>query len=130
MSQTARHSSERTLRSHGSDEVSPDIPPPENKLFYPALDGFRAVAVLLVFSEHYEGEVHPLLSWGWAGVDLFFALSGFLITGILYDTRNTEHRFKNFYMRRALRILPLYYGVLLLAVITTPIFHWLWSKLT
>ena len=103
------------------------IPPSENKQFYPALDGLRAAAVLLVFWGHYEGGVHPLLSWGWAGVDVFFALSGFLITGILYDTRNTRHRFRNFYARRTLRIFPLYYAVLFLALLTTPIFHWLWN---
>ncbi len=103
------------------------IPPPENKQFYPALDGLRAVAVLLVFWGHYEVLFHPFMSWGWAGVDIFFALSGFLITGILYDTRDTAHRFRNFYARRTLRIFPLYYGVLVLALVTTPIFHWLWN---
>ena len=61
-------------------------------------------------------------------MDIFFVLSGFLITGILYDTRNAAHRFKIFYMRRTLRIFPLYYGVLLLALLTTPIFHWLWNS--
>ena len=88
----------------------------------------RAAAILIVFFGHYEASAHPLLSYGWAGVDLFFALSGFLITGILYDTRDTANRFQTFYMRRTLRIFPLYYGVLLAALLTTPIFHWLWSS--
>jgi peptidoglycan/LPS O-acetylase OafA/YrhL len=99
------------------------LPEPENKLRYPALDGLRGIAVLMVFYEHYL-TFKPGLRWGWAGVDIFFVLSGFLITGILYDTRNTEHRFRNFYMRRTLRIFPLYYGVLLVGLALDPIFHW------
>ena len=105
----------------------PGLPPPENRLFYPALDGLRAVAVLLVFWEHYFSVYFPSLNWGWTGVDIFFVLSGFLITGILYDTRDAPHRVRNFYMRRTLRIFPLYYGALLAALLTTPIFHWFWN---
>ena len=105
----------------------PGLPPPENHLFYPALDGLRAAAVLLVFWEHYFTAYFPSLNWGWTGVDIFFVLSGFLITGILFDTRDAPHRLRNFYMRRTLRIFPLYYGVLLAALLTTPIFHWFWN---
>jgi peptidoglycan/LPS O-acetylase OafA/YrhL len=117
------------LPSHDTPETSlaPDLPPPENKRFYPALNGLRAVAVLLVIFQHYVAPYHLTLNWGWTGVDIFFVLSGFLITGILYDTRDQAHRVRNFYMRRTLRIFPLYYAVLIGALLTTPIFHWLWN---
>ena len=93
--------------------------------FYPALDGYRAFAVLLVFSVHYLSNELPLLrNWGFMGVDIFFVLSGFLITGILYDSRHQAHRFRDFYARRVLRIFPLYYSVLLLMLLLWPIFRW------
>lgn len=95
---------------------------PENRAFYPALDGLRAIAFLLVFAQHYF-----TFPWGWSGVNIFFVLSGFLITGILFDSRNDPHRVRNFYVRRALRIFPLYYGVILVVVLLYPLFHWRWS---
>lgn len=93
------------------------------KNYYPALDGLRAVAALLVFFYHYAS-----LPFGWAGVDIFFVLSGFLITGILYDSRHATHRFRNFYVRRTLRIFPLYYGVFVILLALAPVFHWQWLK--
>lgn len=80
----------------------------DSKQHYPSLDGLRGVAVLSVVFFH-------VLKFrqGWMGVDLFFVLSGFLITSILLDTRSKPGYFRNFYIKRVLRIFPLYYGVLL-----------------
>ena len=90
-----------------------------------SLEGIRAYAFLLVFAVHFTGTNLNILSrWSWrapwllacqisyAAVPIFFALSGYLITGILVDTRSRESYFKTFYARRALRVLPLYYVTL------------------
>jgi peptidoglycan/LPS O-acetylase OafA/YrhL len=94
----------------------------------PALDGVRGVAVLMVFLVHYGGGakssnflLHTIgvsVQAGWSGVTLFFILSGFLISGIIWDVRKEQHYWRNFYMRRTLRIFPLYYASLLLVFIT------------
>jgi peptidoglycan/LPS O-acetylase OafA/YrhL len=76
----------------------------------------------MVFATHYLQ-----LPWGWAGVNIFFVLSGFLITGILYDARAQPRCIASFYLRRVLRIFPLYYGLMLLLVVLYPIFQWQWS---
>lgn len=74
------------------------------------LDGLRGVAVLAVISEHYLAWLPEMGSrYGWLGVDLFFVLSGFLITGILLELREKERYFSVFYARRALRIFPPYF---------------------
>jgi peptidoglycan/LPS O-acetylase OafA/YrhL len=96
--------------------------PPPGRAYFPSLDGLRAISFLGVFLWHYLA-----LPYGWAGVDVFFVLSGFLITGILYDTRDDTHRVRNFYIRRTLRIFPLYYGVLLAIFLLTPLMHWTWT---
>ena len=101
-----------------------------------ALDGVRGVAVLLVIMYHmgssmvYEFKFDNLLVYygarfSWVGVDLFFVLSGFLITGILYDSKGTEKYFTKFYARRSLRIFPLYY----LALISFLVLRHLWPEL-
>lgn len=85
----------------------------------PALDGLRGLAIIAVVAAHYFGEVpHGLrfLTAGWLGVELFFVLSGFLIGGILLDNGASANLFSVFYVRRALRIFPIYYLVLALVV--------------
>src|SRR5580704_19259125 len=83
----------------------------------PQLDAVRGVAILLVIF-HNASERFPRLHLqgvfanGWMGVDLFFVLSGFLITGILIDTKQSEGYLKDFYARRCLRIWPLYYSLI------------------
>lgn len=88
--------------------------------YIPELQGLRGLAVLAVVIYH----SHPRLEgtpfyraslWGWAGVNLFFVLSGFLITSILLESRSKPHYFRNFYGRRALRIWPVY--LLVLAIV-------------
>lgn len=97
-----------------------------------ALDGIRGLAALMVMFFHYWQSggwagVHMMARLGKAsiagqtGVDLFFVLSGFLITRILISTRTSTHYFTYFYVRRALRILPLYYLFLVLFLLVKPL---------
>jgi peptidoglycan/LPS O-acetylase OafA/YrhL len=87
----------------------------------PAMDGLRGIAVLAVMIFHFDlyGSVRAspviladrvilkVVQTGWIGADLFFVLSGFLITGILYDSAKGRHSFRSFYARRGLRTFPL-----------------------
>lgn len=122
--------SENLSHAHSVGEA-PRAPRPFSGRHIAALDGLRGLAILgvLLFKAS-EGFDQPD-SWiaaaiargfgaGWIGVDLFFVLSGFLITGILLDTRSNSHFFRNFYARRTLRIFPLYYGVLFLTFVVAP----------
>lgn len=118
----------------------------------PALDGVRGLAIFVVLFAHAAINVPPgpwpslagrlyftLCSFGWIGVDLFFVLSGFLITRILIEARQSPGYFRNFYARRSLRIFPLYYGVLAFLLVANVLggvspgsadgvdsFGWLW----
>lgn len=96
----------------------------------PALDGVRGAAILLVLFYHLVPAIpatdrlvrvlRSACGVGWTGVDLFFVLSGFLITGILLNTKGKPNYYRNFFARRALRLLPLYYGALLFFVYLLP----------
>lgn len=82
--------------------------------YVPALDGLRACSIMLVMAFHELGPATSIIGQklnGWAGVDLFFIISGFLITSILLKERDRDGDFslKNFYVRRWLRICPAYY---------------------
>jgi peptidoglycan/LPS O-acetylase OafA/YrhL len=91
----------------------------------PQLAAVRGLAVLLVLV--HNTNIYPSLHLGliaangWMGVDLFFVLSGFLITGILVDSKKSEGYFRNFYARRCLRIWPLYYSCLLFMFVIVPL---------
>ena len=95
------------------------------------LDGIRGLAIAAVIVHHTCWRIpasntlqlilNKVYFMGWAGVDLFFVLSGFLITGILLDTREAGNYFQSFYARRALRIFPLYFVFLLVAFTLFPL---------
>jgi peptidoglycan/LPS O-acetylase OafA/YrhL len=111
----------RTLEDTSSTQVSPRIP---------ALDGVRALAILLVIPHNvdmlkapfpaFEYPLVALMHAGWIGVQLFFVLSGFLITGNLLDTRNSANYLSAFFGRRILRIMPLYFVALGVAFVIAP----------
>jgi len=87
-------------------------PTTSTRSYYPSIDGLRGIAILLVICCS-NFDFVPYFEFGWIGVDLFFVLCGFLITDILLRTGESKNFLRNFYIRRLLKILPLYYGVLL-----------------
>jgi peptidoglycan/LPS O-acetylase OafA/YrhL len=99
----------------------------------PVLDGLRGVAILLVLMIHSvpaiaghglaPAVINSLIHSGGFGVDLFFVLSGFLITGILLDSRESPGYFRTFYIRRVLRLFPVYYGFLAVMFFVVPAIH-------
>jgi peptidoglycan/LPS O-acetylase OafA/YrhL len=112
------------------ERVSAPCDVPLIRAHMPELDSVRGIAILSVVFFHgmarplhaelstFGGWLFTLSQYGWSGVNLFFVLSGFLITGILLDSRQRPDYFRRFYFRRALRILPALYGVLLILLIS------------
>jgi peptidoglycan/LPS O-acetylase OafA/YrhL len=116
---------DRLLPAGSAEYQFPGIPVRE---YLRELDGLRAIAVIMVFFVHFGPENALPLVWrikavGWAGVDLFFVLSGYLISRILLDTRDRPDYYRSFYLRRTLRIFPLYYFVLALIFIVLLTWH-------
>jgi len=110
---------------------NPSVEESENigtkRLNFPGLDGLRAVAVLLVVVAHGSVRLWPreaVIRAGWVGVQIFFVLSGFLITYLLLaeKQRTGKISLRDFYIRRGLRIWPLYYAMLLLYAFVLPRF--------
>jgi peptidoglycan/LPS O-acetylase OafA/YrhL len=105
----------------------------KSRAHIPALDGVRGLAILAVLIAHTVPEpqgadmlprcARAVIHSGVFGVDLFFVLSGFLITGILLDSKGRKAYFTNFYARRFLRLFPVYYGYLLLLATLAPMLH-------
>ena len=108
---------------------------PISSAHLPVLDGVRGLAVAIVIIHNAAwvvGDsprfltklVSAIAATGWVGVQLFFVLSGFLITGILLDSKGRPRFFSSFYARRTLRIFPLYYGFLAVALLVAPWLSW------
>lgn len=100
--------------------------------YYKNLDGLRGVAILMVMFGHFfmtmhsnfyllESLLRKISILGQLGVTLFFVLSGFLITRILLETKDQKYFFKNFYIRRVLRIFPLYYSFFIIYYLVRPL---------
>ena len=105
------------------DKIPSDAPRASADHRIPAYDGVRGIAILLILLYHFAssltvlglaGPILDVFQFGWCGVDVFFALSGFLITGILLDSKSSPNSFRSFYSLRVLRIFPLCYGALLI----------------
>jgi peptidoglycan/LPS O-acetylase OafA/YrhL len=102
---------------------------PRSGRYLPELDGVRAIAIAMVLLTHCViAPQQGLVAWamrqtvlnGAYGVDLFFVLSGYLITSILLRAKSRPHYFRNFYARRFLRIFPLYYAIILILAASAP----------
>lgn len=100
------------------------------KKYYRPLDGLRGIAILLILFHHlliFDPKIYEffsrIISNGWIGVDLFFLLSGFLITGNLLDTKKNKKYFIVFFTKRILRIFPLYYLFLFIIFLLFPLLY-------
>ncbi|MFO1395177.1 MAG: acyltransferase [Steroidobacteraceae bacterium] len=98
---------------------------------YPSLDGIRGIAIILVLLQNLQeglpldfvgGHLFGIVrQTGWIGVQLFFVLSGFLITDGLLQTQRAPRYFQSFFARRILRIFPLYYAALAFLLVFLPL---------
>lgn len=106
--------------------VMPNYEEFQSRRFFHSLDGLRCISILAVIWHHTLGEWQgiPALARGFLGVDMFFVLSGFLITTLLLRERdkNGDIALQKFYVRRILRIFPLYYGLLIVFAVGLPLF--------
>jgi peptidoglycan/LPS O-acetylase OafA/YrhL len=106
--------------------TAPGVQSLRPRKYIPQFDGLRGIAILAVLLAHlaYIPQISfaRIFEYGRMGVDLFFVLSGFLITGILVDSKQLKNYFRNFYARRALRIWPVYYAVLAVFFVLIPLF--------
>jgi len=117
------------------NEPTPSGAQPLSARHVRSLDGVRGVALSLVLMHSlnvmdlpdagaFSSVLEHVFEVGWIGVQLFFVLSGYLITGILIDSRGSTGYLRSFYARRALRIWPLYYAVLVVFLVVVPFFGW------
>lgn len=109
--------------------------------YLPALDGLRAIAALLVLWAHFPPLQSAILSGllltknkvhlfpGYIGVDIFFVLSGFLITRILLNNKLSAVSLVRFFVRRSLRIFPIYFLILIVLEFVTPAVNYFWCYL-
>ncbi len=107
--------SEAVLVTSAGPVVAGAVASRDRRPYYPQLDGVRAIAAVMVMAFHFSQIFVPMrwLMLGQTGVDLFFVLSGFLISTILLKAQHARwEEVRNFYIRRSLRIFPLYFGYL------------------
>ncbi|MFL5741795.1 MAG: acyltransferase family protein [Flavisolibacter sp.] len=94
---------------------------PRKRPHIPALDGLRGVANIMVVFYHNFPILYPYLFFSWLAMDIFFVMSGYLITDILIKTIGTRHFMRNFYARRLLRVFPLYFLSLVILLLILPL---------
>ena len=120
-----------SIHAPSTSPTTVSVDPASDMKHVPVLDGIRGLAIFLVLLRHASHHIDEgntivdkafftFTARGWVGVDLFFVLSGFLITEILIRSKGSAGYFKNFYARRVLRIFPAYYAVLVIFFVIVP----------
>ena len=116
---------ENNSRTRCSFAVHPSGTRPSGKLGYlPGLDGLRAIAVIAVLAYHFRPD-HSLLPGGFLGVEVFFVISGYLITALLLEERRSTRRtaLGKFWMRRIRRLFAALYATLVIVGLLVAVFH-------